>query len=88
MCAEVGAELGEVSCFCRLLSDGLEIILRTCHGHKEVDGVVNQEGGEHNETIFLEARLVEHQRQEYGEEYHGIVGKISHVEEFAPESRS
>ena len=64
--AEVVADVVEVSRFCCLLTNSLEVILRTSHGHKEIDGVVKQEGGEHYETVFFEARLVEHQSQKYG----------------------
>ena len=50
----------------------------------EIDEIIEEERCQHHEGRAPEARAVDKERNEHRERYHGIVGEIAQMEEFAP----
>ena len=64
-------------------SDGMEIILRTAHRHEEIDEIIKEKGGQHDESRTAERSRVFEERHNDREGNHGVIGEIAQVEGFA-----
>ena len=84
MIAEVVAQMGKVTALNHFLSHGMEVILRSCHGQEEIDQVIEKEAGEHDVCRTRKLLFSAKKRSKHSESYERIVGKIAHMEEFAP----
>ena len=84
MVAEVVAELWKVGALYHVRAHGMKVVLGAGHGQEQVDEVVEEEAGKHHKGRAAELAAVGEEGGEHCEEYERIVGKVTHVEQFAP----
>ena len=80
---EVVADGGKMAGHDLVHADGGEVELRACHGHKDVDEVVDEKRGDQHKGDFLEPLEPEYEVVEHHDGNHGVIGKVAQIEGLA-----
>ena len=84
MVAEIVTKVREVACLNGIEAYSLEVVLRSCYGKEQIDEIIEEKRGQHNEGGLFEESFSSEQGCQHGKGDEGIVGKVAHMEEFAP----
>ena len=66
---------------------GLVIESGPHHGHKHKDDIIDEERGDDDKCRTFKLLIAESKIIEHHEGYHGIIGSIAHVHQFADDGR-
>ena len=66
-----------------LHADSRKIELRSCHGHEDIDEVIEEEGGDDDKGNLLQQVEAADEVPQHDDQHHGIVEEIAHVERLA-----
>ncbi len=87
--AEIEAEMGEMALHNLIDAYGMEVILRSCHGQKDINTIVEEKSGDDGGGNTLEGGevaaapvLAQHDHGQEGD--HGEIAPITHAERLGP----